>query len=105
MTTTLNLSEGDRIHFPATLNSKAFYGTVISVEPWMLTAGPRAGEQARQGRGKNGPLLYTVHLAGVETYGETTGRGPSATSNRDILDGDTVRNMAVTAEHEWEVVG
>lgn len=34
--------------------------TVVSVEPWILTGGNHAGEQARAGRGKNSPLLFTV---------------------------------------------
>lgn len=99
MTTTLNLREGDRVHFPATLNSRGFCGTVVSVEPWILSAGPHAGEQARQGRGDKS-LLWTVILTDVETFGTTT--GPSG----DIFaEDETERRMSVRADHEWEVVG
>lgn len=68
--TTSELVAGDRIRIQETDSrnycipfSEAHPGTVetvVSVEPWMLTGGNHAGEQARAGRGKNSPLLFTV---------------------------------------------
>ena len=37
--------------------------TVLGVEPWILTAGPKAGQQARQGRAKNSPLLFKIAIS------------------------------------------
>lgn len=81
--TTADLTAGDRIILPDT-DAKGFLlpisadnpGTTLTVDatpaPWILTAGPRAGQQARQ-TGRNGaPLLaFTASgrpLAGTATY-------------------------------------
>lgn len=44
---------------------------VEHVEPWMLTRGPYAGQQARNGRGNTGDPLYTVRTRGGALHART----------------------------------
>lgn len=84
------LSVGDIVRIPATLNSCERVVRVEAVGPWMLTTGPHAGQQATDAkRGNNGrPLMVvTVHdLSGCD---------------HDLCEA----NPAVTADHEWATVG
>ena len=68
--TTAELVPGDRVVFHD-LDERRFLlpidedhpgptVTILAVKPWMLTAGPRAGQQATDRRGKNGKPMYTL---------------------------------------------
>ena len=99
---TTELEPGTVVHVPATLNSSAFSAMVESVEPWILTAGPNAGEQAKDGRGKNARPLFSVRLVTVQRTAPSL--RPMREGSVDALeDATSVRLMAVTADHEWSV--
>ena len=98
--TTLDLTPGTRVAVRPALNAPGIEATVEAVEPWMLTAGPNAGTQARQGRGKNAPLLYTVKLCAITITAPSL--RPLAPGSADEAAADSSRrHCAVTADHQW----
>jgi hypothetical protein len=96
-TKTLDLKRGMTVALPASLNAPAYRGTVDAVEPWILTAGPKAGQQATGGRGKNAPKLWTVRVVNLKVTGPAV-----AAADTDFADAETL-NFAVTADHDFEV--
>jgi hypothetical protein len=98
---TLELTPGATVRVPAALNRSAFTGTVEGVKPWILGAGPHAGQQARQGRKKDGPLLWVVRVVAVSRTAPPTAR-VAAGSVDAVADEWDIRDMAVPADHEWD---
>lgn len=88
--TTAELVPGDRIIFPDVNErrivlpiSEEHPGTTITVQdvrPWMLTAGPYAGQQARRGRRNTGLPLFEIVLSEADTT--RLGGRPSATAEQ-----------------------
>lgn len=102
-TDTLTLRPGMRVSVPAALNAPAIKATVESVEPWILTAGPNAGTQARQGRGKTAPLLFTVKLCAVTVTAPSL--RPLAPGSADEVAADSSRrHCAAPADRDWTVI-
>ena len=71
--TTADLAAGDVLLYPAR-DAKGWVlpisdehpgtpVTVLGVTPWVLTAGKYAGQQARQGRGNTGALLFSIDIS------------------------------------------
>lgn len=89
--TTVDLVAGDVILYPAR-DAKGWVlpidaenpgtpVTVLGVTPWMLTAGKRAGQQARQGRGNTGAPLFNIDVTDEDAA--RIGGLPAATLDRE----------------------
>jgi hypothetical protein len=87
---TLDLTPGTTVRVPAAINAAGYTATVESVAPWMLTAGPKAGQQAT---GAKRVPLWAVTLSGV------TLTGPA----KHHADESPVRLAAAAADDEWTV--
>jgi len=94
-TKTTDLKPGDTVKVAEALNGNAYTATVESVEPWMLTAGPNAGQQAKQGR----KPLFTVRLVNARRTSSKPLSGVDA-----LVDASDVRDYASTADATWDVI-
>jgi hypothetical protein len=100
--TTLKLTPGQKVSIPATLNSFACTGTVESVEPWILTAGPHAGKQATSGRRQgSGEPLWTVVLVDVQWAADSSVATRYRASAEQMAQDTPVMHMSAPAGREW----
>lgn len=92
--TTENLVPGDQVVYQTATTDKGLLLplsaehpgeviTVLDVRPWMLTAGPYAGQQARDGRRNTGAALFEVVISDTDTK-RIAGR-PVAQADREWL--------------------
>lgn len=102
MATTTVLTPGQRVAVDPTLNSSGFVATVESVQPWIITAGANAGQQATNGRQGKGVPLFSVSLVDATRTAPSL-RPIAADSTAGYVDSSDVRDMAVTADAEWMV--